>query len=52
MTFEDVSKSMNTAVSHLSPTELPLYLSEHEFSTRPFTDFMRQTFRKKRCRPF
>ena len=48
MTFEEVSKSMNTAVSQLSPAKLPLYLSEHEFSTRPFTDFIRQTFRKKR----
>ena len=48
MTFEEVSKSMNTAVSQLSPAKLPLYLSEHAFSTRPFTDFIRQTFRKKR----
>lgn len=48
MTFEEVSKLMNTAVSQLSPTKLPLYLSEHEFSIRPFTDFIRQTFRKKR----
>ena len=48
MTFEEVSKSMNTAVSQLSPAKLPLYLSEHEFSPRPFTDFIRQTFRKKR----
>ena len=27
MTFEEVSKSMNTAVSLLSPAKLPLYLS-------------------------
>ena len=48
MTFEEVSKSMNDAVSQLSPAELPAYLAAQTFSPRPFTDFMRQTFRKKK----
>lgn len=48
MTFEEVSKSMNDAVSQLSPAELPAYLASQTFSPRPFTDFMRQTFRKKK----
>ena len=48
MTFEEVSKSMNAAVSQLSHAELPAYLAVQTFSLRPFTDFMRQTFRKKR----
>ena len=48
MTFEEVSKSMSTAVSQLSPADLPTYLAAQTFSLRPFTDFMRQTFRKKR----
>ena len=48
MTFEEVSKSMNAAVSQLSPAELPAYLAAQTFSLRPFTDFMRQAFRKKR----
>ena len=48
MTFEEVSKSMNAAASQLSPAELPAYLTAQTFSSRPFTDFMRQTFRKKR----
>lgn len=48
MTFEEVSKSMNAAASQLSPAELPAYLAAQTFSSRPFTDFMRQTSRKKR----
>ena len=48
MTFEELSISMNLAVSQLSPADLPAYLAGQTFSTRPFTDFMRQTFRKKR----
>ena len=49
MTFEEVSKSMNTAVIQLSPTALPQFLADHEddFSSRPFTDYMRQKFREK-----
>lgn len=48
MTFEEVSKSLNTATVQLFPAELPAYLTTQTFSPRPFTDFMRQTFRKKR----
>ena len=48
MTIEEVSKSMNDAVSQLSPAEFPAYLAVQTFSPRPFTDFMRQTFRKKK----
>ena len=48
MTFEEVSKSLNTATVQLFPAELPAYLTTQPFSPRPFTDFMRQTFRKKR----
>ena len=48
MTFEEVNKSLNATITQLSPDELPQYLSQQEFSRRPFTDFMRQTFRKKK----
>ena len=48
MTYEEVSNSMNSAVMQLSPAELPHFLSEHSFSSRPFTDFMRQTFKEKK----
>ena len=48
MTYDEVGKSPDAAVLRLSPDELPAYLATQTFSTRPFTDFMRQTFRKKR----
>ena len=48
MTFEEVSKSLNAATMQLSPAQLPVYLAAHTFSRRPFTDFMRQTIRKKK----
>ncbi len=48
MTFEEVSTSMNQAVSQLSPAGLPAYLAAQTFSPRPFTDFMRQKFREKK----
>jgi len=50
MTFEEVSKSLNAAVKQLSPGDLPQFLANHEddFSSRPFTDYMRQKFREKR----
>lgn len=48
MTFEEVNKSLNAAIMQLSPAELPQYLSQQDFSRRSFTDFMRQTFRKKK----
>ena len=48
MTFEEVNKSLNATITQLSPDELPQYLSQQEFSRRPFTDFMRQTFPKKK----
>ena len=48
MTFEEVSKSLNAATKQLSPAELPAHLATQTFSRRPFTDFMRQTFRKKK----
>ena len=47
MTFEEVSESMNAALLRLSPAELPSYLATRTFSSRPFTDFMRQKFREK-----
>ena len=48
MTFEELSISINLAVSQLSPADLPAYLAGQTFSPRPFTDFMRQTFREKK----
>ncbi len=48
MTFEEVSKSLNAATMQLSPAQLPAYLAAQAFSRRPFTEFMRQTFRKKK----
>ena len=48
MTFEELSISMNLAVSQLSPADLPAYLAGQTFSPRPFTDFMRRKFREKR----
>ena len=48
MTFEEVSTSMNQAVSQLSPARLPAYLAAQTFSPRPFTDFMRQKFREEK----
>ena len=48
MTFEVVSKALNPATMQLSPAELPAYLATQTFSLRPFTDFMRKTFREKR----
>ena len=48
MTFEEVNKSLNAAIMQLSPNELPAYLSAQTFSHRPFTDFMRHTFREKK----
>ena len=48
MTFEEVSKSLNAATKQLSPAELPAHLATQTFSRRPFTDFMRQTFRQKK----
>ena len=48
MTYDEVGKSPDAAVLRLSPDELPAYLAMQTFSTRPFTDFMRQTFREKK----
>ena len=48
MTFEELSISINLAVSQLSPADLPAYLAGQTFSPRPFTDFMRRKFREKR----
>lgn len=48
MTFVEVSKALNPATMQLSPAELPAYLATQTFSLRPFTEFMRQTFREKR----
>ena len=48
MTFEELSISMNLAVSQLSPADLPAYLAAQTFSPRPFTDFMRRKFREKK----
>lgn len=48
MTFEELSISMNLAVSQLSPADLPAYLAGQTCSPRPFTDFMRRKFREKK----
>jgi hypothetical protein len=48
MTYDEVGKSPDAAVLRLSPDELPAYLAAQTFSPRPFTDFMRQTFREKK----
>ena len=48
MTFEELSISINLAVSQLSPADMPAYLAGQTFSPRPFTDFMRRKFREKR----
>ena len=48
MTFEEVNKSLNAAIMQLSLGELPQFLSQQEFSQRPFTDYMRQKLREKK----
>ena len=48
MTFEEVNKSLNAAIMQLSPADLSAYISAKTFSHRPFTDFMRHTFREKK----
>ena len=49
MTYEEVSKSLNTAAMQLSPADLPQFLAAHAdaFSSRPFTDYMRMKFQEK-----
>ena len=49
MTYEEVSKSLNTAAMQLSPAALPQFLAAHAdaFSSRPFTDYMRMKFQEK-----
>lgn len=49
MTYEEVSKALNAAILQLSPSKLPKFLADHadEFSSRPFTDYMRRKLREK-----
>lgn len=49
MSYEDVSKTLNAAVLQLTPAELPQFLADHDtdFTSRPFTDYMRMKFREK-----
>ncbi len=49
MTYDQTSSALNAELQHLSPTELPIFLTVHasEFSEHPFTDFMRLKFREK-----
>ena len=49
MSYEDVSKTLNAAVLQLTPAELPQFLADHDtdFTSRPFTDYMRMEFREK-----
>ena len=49
MSYEDVSRALNAAVTQLSPADLPQFLMAHsaELSPRPFSDYMRRKFREK-----
>ena len=49
MTYEEVSKTLDAAVTRLSPAELPQFLAAHkqEISECPFTEYMRMKFREK-----
>ena len=49
MTYEEVSKSLDSAVMQLSPAGLPQFLAAHadNFPSRPFTDYMRMKFQEK-----
>ncbi|MCR5135927.1 MAG: hypothetical protein K6C12_02350 [Oscillospiraceae bacterium] len=49
MTYEEVSKKMNSALTQLSPADLPQFLAAHsmDFSSQPFADYMRRKFREK-----
>ena len=49
MTYEEVSKTLDAAVTRLSPAELPQFLREQAgvITERPFSDYMRMKFREK-----
>ena len=49
MTYEEVSKTLDTAVTRLSPAELTQFLRDHAevLTERPFSDYMRMKLREK-----